>query len=36
VRQLEEVGLLREITGQIRNRVYQADQVLEAIETSLA
>jgi Fic family protein len=35
VQQLEEVGLLREITGQARNRVYQADQVLEAIEAPL-
>ena len=28
VRQLEEIGLLREITGQARNRVYRADRVL--------
>ena len=35
VRQLEEGGLLREITGQARNRVYQADEVLEAIEAPL-
>ena len=32
---LEEEKLLREITGQARNRVYQADAVLEAIVTPL-
>jgi Fic family protein len=35
VNQLEEVGLLREITGQARNRVYRADAVLKAIEEPL-
>lgn len=35
VSQLEEVGLLREITGQARNRVYLADEVLRAIEEPL-
>jgi Fic family protein len=32
VQQLEETGVLREITGQARNRVYRADEVLVAIE----
>ncbi len=32
VSQLEEAGLLQEITGQTRNRVYQAGEVLQAIE----
>jgi cell filamentation protein, protein adenylyltransferase len=32
VRQLEQAGLLREITGHARNRVYRADEVLSAIE----
>jgi Fic family protein len=32
VQQLEEAGILREITGQARNRVYRADEVLAAIE----
>jgi Fic family protein len=32
VRQLEQAGLLHEITGQARNRVYRADEVLTAIE----
>ena len=32
VQQLEEAGVLREITGQARNRVYRADEVLAAIE----
>lgn len=35
VNQLEEAGVLREITGQARNRVYRADEVLEAIESPL-
>jgi Fic family protein len=35
VDQLEEPGLLREITGQTRNRVYRADEVLQAIEEPL-
>jgi Fic family protein len=33
--QLEERGLLREITGQARNRVYRADEVLQVIEEPL-
>ena len=32
VQQLEEAGILREITGQARNRVYRAGEVLAAIE----
>jgi Fic family protein len=32
VQQLEEAGVLREITGQARNRVYRADEVLAALE----
>jgi Fic family protein len=36
VNQLEQAGLLREITGQARNRVYQADEVLAAIEEPLS
>jgi Fic family protein len=32
---LEEEGVLREITGQARNRVYRADAVLQAIERSI-
>lgn len=35
VDRLEEAGVLREITGQARNRVYRADEVLEAIESPL-
>ena len=36
VNQLEEAGLLREITGQARNRIYRADEVLAAIEEPLS
>jgi Fic family protein len=35
VNTLEEEGILREITGQARNRVYQADAILEAIVAPL-
>jgi Fic family protein len=35
IRQLEESTLLREITGQARNRVYRADEVVDAIEKPL-
>ena len=35
VDQLEERGLLREITGQARNRVYRADEVVQVIEEPL-
>ena len=34
VQRLEELGILREITGQARNRVYRAEDVIRAIETS--
>lgn len=33
---LEEAGILRETTGQARNRVYQADEILDAIASSLS
>jgi Fic family protein len=35
VNRLEEANILREITGQARNRVYRADEVLQAIEEPL-
>jgi len=35
VNHLTDVGLLQEITGQARNRVYQANEILEAIEAPL-
>lgn len=35
VNRLEEANILREITGQARNRVYRADEVLRAIEEPL-
>jgi len=35
VNRLEEAGLLQEITGRVRNRVYRADDVLRAIEEPL-
>jgi len=35
VETLEAEGVLREITGQVRNRVYRADEVLQAIEGSM-
>jgi Fic family protein len=35
VRLLQEAGLLREITGHARNRVYRADGILRAIEEPL-
>ncbi len=33
---LQDLGMLREITGQARNRVFRADEVLEALEAPLA
>ncbi len=36
VNTLEEEGILREITGQARNRVYQADAILESIVAPLS
>jgi hypothetical protein len=35
VNTLEKEGILREITGQARNRVYQADAILDAIVAPL-
>jgi len=35
INRLEGAGILREITGQARNRVYQTDKVLEVIESLL-
>jgi hypothetical protein len=35
VDQLADLGLLREITGQARNRVYRAEEILQAIEEPL-
>jgi Fic family protein len=35
VEALDKAGVLREITGQARNRVYRADEILEAIEAPL-
>ena len=32
IKRLEDAGILREITGQARNRVYRADEVLAAFE----
>ena len=34
--QLLRLGLIREVTGQARNRVYRAEGVLQAIEGSLS
>jgi Fic family protein len=36
VNQLEQAGMLQEITGQARNRVYRADDVLRTIEEPLS
>lgn len=35
VEKLEQYGILREITGQDRNRVYQADEILHAIDSPI-
>jgi Fic family protein len=35
MQQLVDLGFLREITGQARNRVYRADGVIQAIEEPL-
>ena len=35
VKRLVEMGLLREITGQARNRLYFADEILHAIDAPL-
>lgn len=33
IERLEEIGILREVTGQARNRLYRADEILQALET---
>ncbi|HEY5729177.1 MAG TPA: hypothetical protein VIS72_03945, partial [Anaerolineales bacterium] len=33
IERLEEIGILREVTGQGRNRLYRADEILQALET---
>jgi Fic family protein len=35
VEKLEQLGILREVTGRARNRLYQADEVLSALERRL-
>lgn len=35
VHKLEEAGVLREITGKARNRIYQADEILRAIDAPI-
>ncbi len=32
VERLEEIGILREVTGHARNRIYRADEILEVLE----
>lgn len=32
IERLEEIGILREVTGQARNRLYQADEILQTLE----
>jgi Fic family protein len=32
IEKLEQLGILREVTGQARNRLYRADAILQAIE----
>jgi hypothetical protein len=34
IEKLELLGILREVTGRARNRLYQADEVLSAFEDS--
>jgi Fic family protein len=33
VERLEKIGILHEVTGQARNRLYQADEILKALES---
>lgn len=33
IERLEEIGILREVTGQARNRLYRADEILQALES---
>jgi Fic family protein len=35
VERLEEIGILREVTGQVRNRLYWADEILPAMQRQL-
>ena len=32
IERLEKIGILREVTGQARNRLYQADEIIQALE----
>ena len=32
IERLEEIDILREVTGQARNRLYQVDEILQALE----
>ena len=32
VEKLEEIGIVREVTGHARNRIYWADEILQALE----
>ena len=34
VERLQEIGILREVTGQARNRLYRADEILQALESA--
>jgi Fic family protein len=36
IERLEEIGILREVTGQVRNRLYRADRIIEVLESNLA
>lgn len=33
VERLEQIGMLREVTSQARNRLYWADEILQALES---
>jgi Fic family protein len=33
IERLEEIGILREVTGQARNRLYRVDEILQALES---
>ena len=34
IERLEEIGILREVTGQARNRLYRADEIIRALEVN--
>ena len=36
IERLEDIGILREVTGQARNRLYRADELIESFESNLA